>query len=432
MAAVSEAVTVTAATPSLLTARGGGSTMRTADLEKLPTGRTPSLVAELAPGLTNNTPNVNQVTISGAVAYDNVFLLDGVDIGDNLFARPDDLFVEEAIEETQVLTSAVSAEYGRFSGGVVNAVTKRGGDLFSGSVRSNLSNAAWTNETPFEEAAGQTAPGQDGPLLRGHVRRPAAARIARGSSFRDARSRATPASRSRRRRRPFQQTDDQQRWDLKVTATPMTNQTVQVQYLDRRQSKFAPSMPITIDPTAGDHTETPGDLSSTTSSARRARCGGETAAPRRRHRPRRPPGRRHERGGRGATPTPSPSRSTASATTRSSAFPETSTSTCPTGRVTGPTSRRSRSSCPRPSSERGPSSASTSPEPTPIAVTGSAASPSARTGWRSATGSFATALRAAGVPVCLTLAGGYADPIEDTVGIHLNTLRTFADNGLGS
>ncbi len=42
------------------------------------------------------------------------------------------------------------------------------------------------------------------------------------------------------------------------------------------------------------------------------------------------------------------------------------------------------------------------------------------------------ALHAAGVPVCLTLAGGYADPIEDTVGIHLNTLRTFAGNGLGS
>jgi acetoin utilization deacetylase AcuC-like enzyme len=40
------------------------------------------------------------------------------------------------------------------------------------------------------------------------------------------------------------------------------------------------------------------------------------------------------------------------------------------------------------------------------------------------------ALRAAGVPVCLTLAGGYADPIDDTVGIHLNTLRTFAGNGL--
>ena len=259
MATVTEAVTVTAPKPSLLTARGGGSTMRMADLERLPTGRTPSLVAEFAPGLTNNTPNVNQVTISGAVAYDNVFLLNGVDIGDNLFARPDDLFVEEAIEETQVLTSAVSAEYGRFSGGVVNAVTKRGGDLFSGSVRSNLSNAAWTNETPFEEAAGQKR--QDkmdryyegtlgGPLSKNHA-----------WFFFTGRSQQSDTSLTlAQTAAPFQQTDDQQRWDLKVTARPMTNQTVQAQYMDRRQSKFAPSLPITIDPTGGDHTETPGNL----------------------------------------------------------------------------------------------------------------------------------------------------------------------------
>lgn len=36
------------------------------------------------------------------------------------------------------------------------------------------------------------------------------------------------------------------------------------------------------------------------------------------------------------------------------------------------------------------------------------------------------ALARAGVPVCLTLAGGYADPIADTVDINLATLRLFA------
>jgi acetoin utilization deacetylase AcuC-like enzyme len=35
-------------------------------------------------------------------------------------------------------------------------------------------------------------------------------------------------------------------------------------------------------------------------------------------------------------------------------------------------------------------------------------------------------LARAGVPVCVTLAGGYADPIEDTVAINLTTLRLFA------
>ena len=257
--AVTETVTVTAAMPSLLTKRSGGATFRNTEINVLPTGRTLSLLAELSPGLTNNTPNVNQVTISGAVAYDNVFLLDGVDIGDNLYARPDDLFVEDAIEETQVLTSAVSAEYGRFSGGVVNAVSKRGGNLFSGSIRSNLSNAAWTNETPFEKAAGQKRANKMDRFYEGTFGGPV--RKDRLWFFFTGRSQSSNTSLTlAQTAAPFQQTDDQQRWALKLTATPLTNQTVSVNYLDRRQKKFAPSLPITIDPTGGDHTDTPGQL----------------------------------------------------------------------------------------------------------------------------------------------------------------------------
>ena len=119
-------------------------------INQLPTGRTPFNIAELAPGLTDNGPNAGQITIAGAFAYDNVFLINGVDVNDNIFGTNNNLFIEDAIEETQVLTSGISAEYGRFSGGVVNVVTKRGGDIFSGSYRHNLSNASWTDETPFE------------------------------------------------------------------------------------------------------------------------------------------------------------------------------------------------------------------------------------------------------------------------------------------
>ena len=35
-------------------------------------------------------------------------------------------------------------------------------------------------------------------------------------------------------------------------------------------------------------------------------------------------------------------------------------------------------------------------------------------------------LEAAGIPVCLTLAGGYADPIEDTVDINVRTIELFS------
>ena len=37
-----------------------------------------------------------------------------------------------------------------------------------------------------------------------------------------------------------------------------------------------------------------------------------------------------------------------------------------------------------------------------------------------------SSLLRAGIPVCVTLAGGYAERIEDTVAINLATLRAFA------
>ena len=259
LATQAEIVTVAAPTASILTRTTGGVNLRASDIDALPTGRTLPLVAELSPGLTNNTPNVNQVTISGAVAYDNLFLIDGVDIGDNLLARADDLYIEDAVDETQVLTSAVSAEYGRFSGGVVNAVTKRGGNLFSGSVRSNLSNASWTNETPFEKAAGQRRQDKmdryyEG-TLGGPLRRDRLWFFFAGRSQSSQTSLTLPQTAA-----AFQQADDQDRWELKLTGTPRVNQTVQVQYLDRRQQSLRPSLPITIDPTARDLQDTPGHL----------------------------------------------------------------------------------------------------------------------------------------------------------------------------
>ena len=151
---VTETIRVNAATPSILASPTGSFNITARDLNVIPVGRTPARIAELAPGLTENTPNIGQVTISGAFAYDNVFLIDGVDINDNLFATANNVFIEDAIDEVAVLTSGISAEYGRFSGGVINLVSKRGGNTFSGSVRVNLANPAWSDETPLETSRG--------------------------------------------------------------------------------------------------------------------------------------------------------------------------------------------------------------------------------------------------------------------------------------
>src|SRR3989475_107132 len=154
LASVSETVNVVAnTTPAALATVTLSTVYNKRELDSLPVGRTPAQIAELAPGLTNNTPNVGQVSIAGAFAYDNVFMLNGVDINDNLFGSPHNLFIEDAIQETNIMTNGISAEWGRFSGGVINMVTKSGGNTFSGSFRENLSNPKWIDETPREDSA---------------------------------------------------------------------------------------------------------------------------------------------------------------------------------------------------------------------------------------------------------------------------------------
>jgi outer membrane receptor for ferrienterochelin and colicin len=120
-------------------------------IQSLPVARTLDAIASLAPGLTTNTPNTGQLSISGSFAYDNKFLLNGVDINDNLFGQAtNQLVIEEAVQETQVMTSNISAEYGGFSGGIINAITKSGGNAYSGSARVDFSNPNWQAYNPNE------------------------------------------------------------------------------------------------------------------------------------------------------------------------------------------------------------------------------------------------------------------------------------------
>src|SRR5262245_25291810 len=78
LANVQETVTVTEAAATPLTTTQVGADLKQNVVDTLATSRTVFGVTTLAPGLTTNTPNANQVTISGSFAFDNVFLIDGV------------------------------------------------------------------------------------------------------------------------------------------------------------------------------------------------------------------------------------------------------------------------------------------------------------------------------------------------------------------
>src|SRR6185295_1931047 len=139
---------------SILTTPVVGVNLKHDEVERLATRRDLEAIANLSPAVTESTaPNVRQLNINGSFAYDNLFMINGIDVNDNLFGSPQNVFIEDAIQETQVLTSGISAEYGRFSGGVINAVTKRGGNKFSGSFRTNLRNPGWVDMTRLERIA---------------------------------------------------------------------------------------------------------------------------------------------------------------------------------------------------------------------------------------------------------------------------------------
>ncbi len=146
--AMQEEIVVTGSYETISTNTQASTTIDYKTMEKLPVPRDIYNAVALAPGVHTTGPS-NNITISGAQSYENLFLINGVVVNENVRGQATNLFIEDAIQETTTSTSGVSAEYGRFAGGVVNMITKSGGNEFSGSFRVNLQNEKWESKTPL-------------------------------------------------------------------------------------------------------------------------------------------------------------------------------------------------------------------------------------------------------------------------------------------
>lgn len=260
VAQVTETVLVEGVTPPAVTATQTSANITADEVNTLPMGRTPFLIAELMPGLTTNTPNRDQLTISGGFAYDNVFLVDGVDVNDNLLGSMNDLYIEDAVGEVQVLTSGVTAEYGRFSGGVVNVITKSGSNRFGGSYRTTFTRPSWSHETPFEAAnsieRGRPTPANPylnnklsyfseftagGPLAKDRVWFFGAGRFENSSTFGTMPATAVPYTKS----------NDSKRYEGKLTGRLYQGHTLQGSFIDNRVHRAnEPVLSFSIDKAA--------------------------------------------------------------------------------------------------------------------------------------------------------------------------------------
>lgn len=100
------------------------------------------LYSSTATTLLNAAPGINSSSAFGSQGtYGNALLLDGVDTRDPEGGSAWTFFNQNLIEEIQVGGLGAPAEYGGFTGAIINTVTKSGGNMFSG-----LFSMRYTNE----------------------------------------------------------------------------------------------------------------------------------------------------------------------------------------------------------------------------------------------------------------------------------------------
>jgi hypothetical protein len=199
---------------------------RASHLEKMPGSRDVTAAVLLSSNATAFGPH-NRIVIAGAPSWDSLYLIDGVAVSEYLTGQPHNLFIEDAIEEIAVQTGAVSAEYGRFTGGVVTTLTKRGGNEFRGSLRDTATNAAWTRRTrwieqpaPLDHIDHKVEATLGGFLLKDRLWFFSAGRKAKATS----QSFTTPTNIA------YEALSEEQRWDAKLTAEILPRHSVIASY----------------------------------------------------------------------------------------------------------------------------------------------------------------------------------------------------------
>jgi hypothetical protein len=233
-------------------------------VDMLPLNRGIDATVALTPGAVRSGPananGVQAISISGASSFENLVLVNGVVIQDNLRRTTDStLFIEDAIQETTISTSSVSAEFGRFNGGVVNAITKSGGNRFDGSYRLAFENDSWRALTPFsgDSTVSKAIPIHEytigGPILRDQLWFFHAGRTTERA---EARTTAAPA------RIPYERIRDEKRFEGKLTYTPLTGHTVKGAYLWSKISALNENFSEELDLQSLTNRVDPGDLRS--------------------------------------------------------------------------------------------------------------------------------------------------------------------------
>src|SRR5262249_23455236 len=141
VAAMTESVEVTAESPLVQSTRSDvGQVINSTLIENMPlSGRRFQDLSLLVPGTRPSNYYDPSKTEVGGISYGGMtgravnITVDGGDNNDGVVRGLLQQFSEDAIQEYKVTTGRYSAEFGRSTGGVVNVVTKSGGNQVHGS-----------------------------------------------------------------------------------------------------------------------------------------------------------------------------------------------------------------------------------------------------------------------------------------------------------
>src|SRR5205085_7812241 len=115
-----------------------GTNRDTRTVETLPTGRNYSSVVQVVPGVSTDASSNNSdqttITVYGSSGAENGFYIDGVNTTGAEYGFQGKELNYEFIQAVDVKTGGYEAEFGRATGGIINVITKSGGNEFHGDV----------------------------------------------------------------------------------------------------------------------------------------------------------------------------------------------------------------------------------------------------------------------------------------------------------
>ena len=131
----------------------GGSNYGAATITRLPVGRNYTDIVKSNPGVSPDRADrqgrSTALTVYGSTSAENSFIIDGVDTTNVIRGLQGKVINNEFIQEVEVKTDSYRAEYGNATGGIINVITKSGGNEFRGDAFARYNSAALRSDEVF-------------------------------------------------------------------------------------------------------------------------------------------------------------------------------------------------------------------------------------------------------------------------------------------